>query len=517
MQYGDVENARSRQKAVKPRAPLPDGNAAPAADASSRGPASRLTRGWFQVVIEPMAVQVEEQTQWRRWALGLLAAGALLRGLLIYFPRSGDDDTDVYAELGRNLLHHGTYGMMADGDLSPSLFRLPGYPLFLALLGGKIWLALLVQSAIDLLGCYLLALFVRRYVSQRAGLWTLALSATCWFTAEYAASALTESLSVFAVCWAIHALGEFLAQPRAFDSAPAQAARRLLPLAGAAAMAMLLRPDGALLTFSAGFALLWYGVRAAGAVRALKTAVLFAALAAVPLVPWTLRNAITFHVFQPLAPRHVNDPGERVNLGFYRWMRTWSTDLESTGDVFWKVGTEPIDFSDLPKRACDSAEECEATARLLAEYNTTKQVDQPLDDKFAALAEARIRAHPLRYYVAIPLLRVGDMWLRPRTDAMQIEAAWWRWDEHPKESAIAVALGLLNLAYVVAACVGVARCRVPLLPLMASYFAMRCLLLATIENSEPRYTLEAYPIVLVCAAVALSGERLRHPARPPIA
>ena len=45
--------------------------------------------------------------------MGLLAVGALLRALLLYFPRSGDDDTDVYAELGRNLLHHGTYGMFA--------------------------------------------------------------------------------------------------------------------------------------------------------------------------------------------------------------------------------------------------------------------------------------------------------------------------------------------------------------------------------------------------------------------
>ena len=91
--------------------------------------------------------------RWRRGATGLLAVGALLRALLLYFPRSGDDDTEVYAELGRNLLHHGTYGMFADGVLSPSLFRLPGYPLFFALLGGKVWLVLLVQCAVDLLGC----------------------------------------------------------------------------------------------------------------------------------------------------------------------------------------------------------------------------------------------------------------------------------------------------------------------------------------------------------------------------
>ena len=438
--------------------------------------------------------------------MGLLAVGALLRSLLIYFPRSGDDDTGVYAELGRNLLHYGTYGMMKSGELSPSLFRLPGYPLFLGFLGGKIWLVVLVQSVIDLLACLLLALFVRRYVSYPAGLWTLGLSATCWFTAEYAASALTEGLSIFAVCWTIYALGEFLVQ-QAFALGIAAKAWRLLPLAGAAAMAMLLRPDGALLTFSVVFALLWYGLRSAGFVRALETAILFALLAAVPLVPWTIRNALAFHVFEPLAPRHVNDPGERVNLGFYRWMRTWSIDIQSTIDVFWNVGTETINFSDLPKRACDSTGECKATATLLEEYNLTKQVDPPLDDRFAALAETRVRAHPLRYYIAIPLLRVGDMWLRPRTDTTQVDAAWWRWKKHPKESLIAVALGVLNISYVLAACAGLIRCRLPLLPLMVSYFVMRCLLLATMENSEPRYTLEAYPIVLICAAVALSGHR----------
>jgi len=31
---------------------------------------------------------------------------------------------------------------------------------------------------------------------------------------------------------------------------------------------------------------------------------------------------------------------------------------------------------------------------------------------------------------------------------------------------------------------------------------LRCALLSTMENSEPRYTLEAFPMVLACAACA---------------
>jgi hypothetical protein len=67
----------------------------------------------------------------------MLIAGALLRALLIVFPRSLDDDADVYRELGMNLFQHGIYGIAYDSVISPGLFRLPGYPIFLALHGGQ--------------------------------------------------------------------------------------------------------------------------------------------------------------------------------------------------------------------------------------------------------------------------------------------------------------------------------------------------------------------------------------------
>jgi hypothetical protein len=431
--------------------------------------------------------------------IACLSLGALLRIVLMIYPRSRDDDTDAYLELGRNLLHHGTYGFMGDdGIVSPALFRLPGYPIFLAALGGHELLVYIIQSALELFGCVLLALCLRRYCGQRAGLAALALSTTCFFTAEYAACALTEGLSIFAVAAAIYCLGEFLANAEAF--AATRWAPRLFPLAACAMLAMLLRPDGALLTITIAVALIVYGIRRAGLVAALRSTLLFGLLAAIPLVPWAIRNEITFHVFQPLAPRHVNDPGERVNLGFYRWMRTWSVDFESTGLVFWKVGTEPISLRDLPARAFDSETQRQQTADLIAAYNQTHDVDQALDDRFNALAETRIHASPLRYYVGIPALRIADMFLRPRSEGLDIAMTWWRWREHPAQSAAAVALGLLNLFYVLAAIGGAFR-RPPLAVFLATYLVLRCLLLGTMENSEPRYTLEAFPILFVLAAV----------------
>jgi 4-amino-4-deoxy-L-arabinose transferase-like glycosyltransferase len=445
-------------------------------------------------------MELSPKRRWLWWTL--LGFGGLLRAALIVLPRPVDDDTDVYAELGRNLLHHGTYGMMSDGEVSPSLFRLPGYPLVLGLLGGHIPLVLVLQSALDLLACVLLALFVRRYVSERAAWWTLGLSATCLFTAVYAASAMTESLSVFAVAAAIWALGRFLDSEAPF--AAKHLLRRLLPLAACAVLAMLLRPDGALLTISIALALAWYGVKRAGWRSAIATTAIFGALAAIPLVPWTVRNAVTFHLFQPLAPRHVNDPGERVNLGFYRWLRTWSVEYETTGTVYWHVGSEPILMQDLPPRAFDSPAQKAETASLIARYNQRHDVDQPLDDAFAALAAQRIAAHPLRYYVWVPILRVADMMMRPRVDATDIPSAWQPVRTHPPLLMAAIALGLLNLFYVGAALAGVLRRNIPLAMFLGTYVLLRYLLLGTMENPEPRYTLELYPIVLVCAGVYLS-------------
>jgi 4-amino-4-deoxy-L-arabinose transferase-like glycosyltransferase len=429
--------------------------------------------------------------------------------LLVYFPRKPDDDTDVYRELGYNLFHHGTYGMMEDGDLSPSLFRLPGYPLFLNALGGNLLVVQLAQIALDLLGCVLLGLLVRRYCGERAGLWTLGLSATCLFTAIYSAAGMTECLTVFCIAVALWALGRFLANAEPF--AGRGLLRRLLPLAAASGFAMLLRPDGALLTVATAVALAWYGVRRGGWRKAIAAALLFCCLAAVPLVPWTIRNALTFHVFQPLAPRHVNDPGERVNTGFYDWLRTWTFEFESTGSVFWREGSEPIRMEDIPDLAFDSPAQRARTAELIARYNVRKDLDPQLDDEFEALARARIKANPLRYYVGLPALRVLDMTFRPRVDSTWIPADWQELAESPALLAAAILFALLNLFYFGTAFAGIISRRTrPMIPLgvfMMTYILLRCAMLGAMENPEPRYTVEFFPMVLVCAGVWFGARR----------
>jgi Dolichyl-phosphate-mannose-protein mannosyltransferase len=446
------------------------------------------------------------------WWLAL-GTGLLLRLWFARHQMIPDDDSDVYTELATNLFRHGTYGIAADGVIDPTLIRLPGYPVFLGLMfalfgAGNLNAVIAVQIAIDLLGCWLIASFVREQVSARAGTVAIFLAALCPFTAAYSTMVLTECLSVFAVSLGLWTSGRVLQAQR-----EGRVDRGAVAMVSAAmAMAMLLRPDGALLAAAVLSAVMWNGWRRGRLSAGIKTALACALFAALPLAPWALRNWRTFGVLQPLAPRRVNDPGEFVTYGFYRWMGTWSVDVVSTGSVFWNVGTDAIDVHDLPSRAFDSPAQRAQTAELLAEYNATRTIPPQLDAKFGALAAQRTRAHPVECLVWVPVLRVADMMLRPRTETFDLAPDWWSFAAHRRGSVEAAALGLLNLGLVLAAVVGAVRviregegANADWLALPVVYVALRCALLSTIENSEPRYTLEALPMLIACAGCAFSG------------
>ena len=450
-----------------------------------------------------------------------IAAGILLRLALIAQAHPGYwGDTAGYLELGHNLFHHGVYGLADNGNFVPSLYRLPGYPLFLAtmeLLFARIWpnswmsAVFFVQAAADLGGGLLLANLARRQFSSRTAEIVLALAMLCPFTAAYASIALTESLSVFAVSLGVYAAGRALARAQAGPRDP-----WALVLAGcAAALAMLLRPDGVLLFAALAAGLFWYTARCGRAGQgwllrlkdgAASTA-LYCLVALAPLAPWTLRNWRAFHVFQPLSSVYQNDPGEMPSVGFYRWALTWSDEYTSTIDSLCCIGERQIDVNLLPRGAFDSPQQREQTAQLLAEYNRELTISPELDARFAALAAERIRSHPLRFYLALPVLRVTDMVFRPRTEAFYLDAYWDRWSRHPAQTAIAVLLGLINLAYMGLAAWAFLRRRVPWPWMLGGYIAARCLMLTTMYYSEQRYTLEFFPIVFMAAALAL--------ARPP--
>jgi hypothetical protein len=339
--------------------------------------------------------------------------------------------------------------------------------------------------------CLLIAGFVRRLCGQRAAMLALWLAALCPFTANYVAMPLTETLSIFCVALGLYAFAAVLERPHW---------GWMLMLAFAWSYGALLRPDGALLAVAWVPALVLYGRSSLGLARSLRIALLCGLISVLPFAAWAVRNWRTFHVFQPLAPRSATDPGEFKTPGFQRWTKTWMADFASTYEIYWNVPGDDIAIHLLPSRALDS--DARETLALVSRYNTDNVLTPPIDAGFAALAAERIRAHPFRYYVTLPLLRLADMWLRPRVEMLNIELRWWQYRLHHVETRISYAYGALNLLYLLAALIG-AFYWPRFTAAMVAYVVLRSVLLLTLEAPEPRYTLECFPIVIAFAAVAI--------------
>jgi len=183
-------------------------------------------------------------------------------------------------------------------------------------------------------------------------------------------------------------------------------------------------------------------------------------------------------------------------------VKTWIADYVSVEEIYWPVPGDVVDAGKLPARAFDSEAQREQTVQLLVDYNDTLHITPQLDSRFAALADERIRRAPLRYYAWLPFLRIADMWLRPRTETLPSDSRWWEFNDDPKWSALAVALGIIGLFYVGMAAAGLIKGQAsPLLGLLLTFVILRSIFLGTLENPEPRYTLECYPVIIVLASV----------------
>jgi 4-amino-4-deoxy-L-arabinose transferase-like glycosyltransferase len=453
-----------------------------------------------------------------RFFIAATAFAFLLRLVFLWKFRFIAGDSFVYGDIAKNWLQHGAYAMIEDGVLVPTDIRLPGYPAFIALIwkiaGIEHYTAImLVQMFVDVGTCYSVAALARFVLSERAALAAFLLYAVNPFTSNYIATPLTEVLAIFFTALVLL----FAAKAFTILYAPEKRSSRYWIVCGLAnAVGILLRPDGGILLAAIGIYLLIKMLWGPHRGRIVSAGIFLTVVSLATLVPWTLRNWRVLHVFQPLAPRYANNPWEFVPMGFNRWVKTWLVDYVSVDDIYWHVPGDPVEITKLPPRAFDSPEQRITTEQLFAAYNATCnpmcRISPELDSRFAELARQRINNSPVRY-LSLPLARVADVWLRPRAEALPLDSHWWQFRRDRRDSIISIILGAINLAYIVGALIGLIRTRVGYVGLFVLWIVLRSAFLATLENPEPRYTLECWPVVCVFAAANTRPPSARKPAR----
>ncbi|MEO6394038.1 MAG: glycosyltransferase family 39 protein [Pyrinomonadaceae bacterium] len=313
----------------------------------------------------------------------LLVALAFRLSLARFLPNDDPDDGRIYAQIAVDLLDHTTFSQEDVAPFTPTLIRVPGYPIYLAIVysiggHGENGAVRYAQALMDTITCALVGLLAWLWMPDKRLRWRAALVATavaavCPFTAIYVATILTETLTTFLMV--ALALTATLALQRTVTR---RAILWWVASGSIAGTGVMVRPDAGLFAAAAGFALVLIGLfsHAGGAtsfsarfVRVVTLGAVYSAAFVLILVPWTIRNKAVFGVFQPLAPAHAEMPGEFVSYGYFRWLRTWVDGEKYIEPVIWSLDDKPIMVDQLPAKAFDSPEEKARVAALLDRYN----------------------------------------------------------------------------------------------------------------------------------------------------
>jgi hypothetical protein len=448
----------------------------------------------------------------------LLAGLGLRLFFILHFPfYSGD--TAYYEELARNWLYHGIYGFYSHGQLLPSDARVPGYPAFLAavyfLFGTGRQAVMLAQAFLDLATCVLAAAIAFRLASAaqeqsrgRIAATALWLTALCPFTANYTAVPQTEVLATFLTT---AALLIFLS-PGGVEIGSIASNHDLIRAASLwfvggliVGLGTLVRPETPLFLIAV-LLVLWLRNPRQAMWKILTVARLcIIAGLLLPLAPWAARNAVSVGRVQFLAPRYAETYGDTLPMGFYAWTKTWMFRFQDAYLFTWKLPSQPMELKNLPSYAVDSPEELSRVASLLDRYNRTRGMSRTLDLEFAQLGRERMRRHPIRTCLGIPLERAAAIWFTPRITLLPYSGRLWPPAESYRSNStdfeVTLGLALLNVLYAVLALAAAWSCRANAgVLLIASFILIRTAFLTQLSTCEPRYVLVCFPALLAIAA-----------------
>jgi hypothetical protein len=468
-----------------------------------------------------------------------LLAGVALRIFFVFRYPSVGGDTVLYEQIATNWLKLGKVAMNIDNQPTPVDLRMPGYPAFLSIIyaltgrtGESARLpVMLAQVLVDLATCVVIAamaamlarIYVQQARSKRVFLFALWLAALCPFTANYVAVPLTEVWAVFLTTVAfllVVALAAFVAgTPVSLlrdREVSAKDTWKLAALAGfIVGLGTLFRPETPLLLITTFVALAVWMLPGKNVKHWIVLCCTMGVACAGILLPWTIRNAITLHEFQPLTPKDTTLSSEVDPKGLMAWEKTWLYRVRDNYLVPWKLNDDEIHLEDIPNSAFDTPEQRERAAAVLDKYNDDLTWTEDEDRVFAEIARERTARNPLRTYLWIPLRRAERIWFTPRIELLPVSGhvfpLGYQREEDPVDQETTVLIFFVNVFYAALAVWGtwklwrVRAARAPLV-VLGLYILVRTAFLTTLETPEPRYVLECFPAVIAIGAQVIAGK-----------
>jgi hypothetical protein len=354
-------------------------------------------------------------------------------------------------------------------------------------------------------------------------LFALWLAAVCPFVANYVAVPLTEVWATFLtavaflllVAVAIFITGNTVSLPNGHELKERDAIKLAAGAGFVVGLGTLLRPEAPLLLITTFLALACWMLPRKEIRQWFVLCLVMGISCLIPLVPWTIRNAVTLHEFQPLAPKDTTLSSEVDPKGFMAWERTWMYRVRDNYLVAWKLNDEEIHMEDIPDSAFDTPEERDRVAAVLETYNDEITWTTAEDALFAQLAKERTARHPLRTYLWIPMLRAERIWFTPRIELLPISGhvfpLAYQHEEDPVDQRMTILLFVANVVFVAFALWGalkVWRHRAARLGLavLLFYIVIRTAFLTTLETPEPRYVLVCFPAILALGAQVIAGK-----------
>jgi hypothetical protein len=502
---------------------------------------------------------------------------ALIFNLAIAVDLATDESNDgkLYTQMAANIVDRDVFSAAFEEPFNATYIRLPGYPIFLAanyeVAGVGNNTAVRVTQAFFSVAASLLAGLIAwnwqpgsKRRRRKAAYAAFVLTAFCPFTAIYAATILTETLTIFFLA------AMTLAATYAIKSSNGSSVAWWTAAGSIAGIAVTFRPDSGLFAFGLGLTLIavmfanLYAISFKAHIweTFLKGTVFSVAFIAV-LVPWTIRNEQLFGIFEPLAPAHAEAPGEFVPRGYLMWVRTWIDDERYIDPVIWSVESKQITVDEMPPYAFDSEEEKQQVAALYDQYNHSDpdQQAQPddsasddddsadanaddsagasatedntdnegaeldlkispeVDAGFQEIAEQRIARRPVHYYVELPIERSVSMWFDTHSAYYPFNGELFPAKELDPETYQSLLLPLfaaLMWAYTLGSAAGSFfmvkdRNKLPKVWLaMAVFLSLpRIIFFGTLENPEPRYLVELFLLASILCGIFVSRFRFQ--------